>query len=525
MLSATLSRMKAPRSSHRQGFTVVELIIAVAVIAILAAVTIVGYGSWRSNTLESALKSDLEAVKSAMLQQRNFNNAYPTAIPSTIEASNGNVITYAGGDGNGYCVDASNPGVRNVTYLLQVRGSEVVIEKGNCADGPALDPSIYDPAYLAVDSISVAGDGRAYCAVRKNNQQVYCWGIGYNAAPTKIQNIPAPVKKVAAGERTGCALTTSNAVYCWGQNGAGQLGDGTTTTTNSAVRVLGLDGMNITDVVVRSDYSYTQVCVIADGSLYCWGQAAHWKSGIQTTPTKITGLAADGTITNVAFGYYVACVIGDGRVYCWGATTYSTNAGNLAGSTKTTPVAGPLAGKIATRVSVSDGYAQCAVASGELYCWGTALGFGSSHSGSSDVIDNTNSLVNGVYTNGPVLAGNGGLAGLTVTDVSLGNHSACAIANGQPYCWGSNHSGQLGNGTSESSLSVAGVPTAAAVTMPSGEVFTSVSTQIEGSTGRNYRSVCAMSQSAKMYCWGRAPLGTATISGNIQATASPVLAP
>lgn len=503
--------------SFRPGYTLVELAVVIAVIGILAAMVVFAFNGWRVRVATNTLKSDLTNAASQLKSDLNFKSTYP-ANSDGLPKSQGTSYQYTyNATTQSYCLTATSdtPGVPS----FYVSSDNTTSRQGACEGHDESDGTTPDPTYLAASNMSAAADSRHYCAVRKSDKQAYCWSWLTSNIPTKVDGIPGIVTQVSAGRYTSCALTSAKQVYCWGNNSYGQLGDGTTTsTTNSGVKVLGLDGMNVTRVVVRSDSSYTQVCVIADGSLYCWGGASHWKSGTQTVPTKVTGLSADGLITDVDFGYYVACVVGSGQVYCWGATTYSTNAGNLGGSTKTTPVAGLLAGKTATRVSVADSYAQCAVASGQAYCWGTALGFGSSSNGYSHVVDNTMGLVNGTYAVIPVVAGNGALTGMTVTDIAVGNHNVCVIANSKPYCWGSNHSGQIGNSTYETSHAVPGIASATAANVPGGEVFTKISTQKEGSTGREYRSVCALATSSKVYCWGR-------VMSSIQSSPAAVLAP
>lgn len=51
------------KSVGKAGFTIVELLIVVVVIAILAAITIVGYTGIQNQTHDSAIKSDLNTVK------------------------------------------------------------------------------------------------------------------------------------------------------------------------------------------------------------------------------------------------------------------------------------------------------------------------------------------------------------------------------------------------------------------------------------------------------------------------------
>ena len=71
----------------KNGFTIVELMIVIVVIAILAGIAIFGYASWRSSTIETALSSDLSSAASAMKQELNFNNTYSTIIPKSYRGS------------------------------------------------------------------------------------------------------------------------------------------------------------------------------------------------------------------------------------------------------------------------------------------------------------------------------------------------------------------------------------------------------------------------------------------------------
>ena len=56
---------------------------------------------------------------------------------------------------------------------------------------------------------------------------------------------------------------------CWGANGSGQLGDGTTVSAplTALVTVAGVSGA--VDVAVGTQHS---CAVLADGSVRCWGQ-------------------------------------------------------------------------------------------------------------------------------------------------------------------------------------------------------------------------------------------------------------
>src|SRR5690349_2861415 len=120
---------------------------------------------------------------------------------------------------------------------------------------------------------------------------------------------------VSAGTLYTCGVTTAGAAYCWGFNGAGQLGDGTTTDRTSPGLVAG--GVSFAAVSAGD----VQTCgVTAAGAAYCWGNNFYGQLGDGTTTDRSSpGLVAGGvSFAAVSAGYYTCGVTGAGAAYCWG---------------------------------------------------------------------------------------------------------------------------------------------------------------------------------------------------------------
>lgn len=336
------------------------------------------------------------------------------------------------------------------------------------------------------------------------NSEVFCWGINDRGQlgdgtttdrliPTKVGGLleGKVVTNVTAGGNHTCAIAAGE-IYCWGYNGYGQLGNGSTTNSSVPVKVTQDVGLLTGKTVTRSTLSWNHTCVIADSEAYCWGNGVQGQLGDNTSttssvPVKVTqdiGKLSGKVITDISAegGAYHTCVVADGEAYCWGYNGSSQLGNGLTADSpspvKVTQDIGQLAGKTVT--DIATGFSgTCAVASSEVYCWG------SNYSG--ELGDGTTTA------SGVPLKVEGIMAGKTITAVAKGEEHTCVIADGETYCWGYNEYGELGNGTTSTNdtppAKVSGILTGLTVS------------QISISPWNNGTHACALAE-GKIYCWG-----------------------
>jgi len=336
----------------------------------------------------------------------------------------------------------------------------------------------------------------------------YCWGVNNNGelgnststnslVPVAVTTSGAlngkTVTSISAGGNSACVVA-SGSVYCWGYNGYGQLGNGTTTNSNVPVAV-DTTGVVAGKIITSISVGYSTSCAVSTGLAYCWGQGTIGQlgNGLVTnasSPVAVTstGVLAGKSVTNIDVGYNHTCAIASGAAFCWG-NSYFGKLGNssvgIYGNPAPTPLAvdasGVLAGKTLTNISAGETH-TCAIASGAAYCWGNSssgqLGNNSTTSSTLPVAVDATLLKNG-----------------STYDVSVGSYFSCAIASGAAYCWGSNESGRLGNNSATNSK----IPVAVAATaVLTGKSVTALS------VGPNH--TCAIASGAA-YCWGYGDYG------------------
>jgi len=96
-------------AQKQKGFTIVELLIVVVVIAILAAITIVAYNGIQNRARTSAMQSELvSAAKKIEVYKQTLGNgtSYPGDLSvAGVSSSSNNTLTYLPSDGSTYCLD------------------------------------------------------------------------------------------------------------------------------------------------------------------------------------------------------------------------------------------------------------------------------------------------------------------------------------------------------------------------------------------------------------------------------------
>ena len=176
-----------------------------------------------------------------------------------------------------------------------------VNSSGQLGDGGVLNtptfnatPSrVVQPLQTTTRASQVSAGGQHTC-VRALDNAVYCWGdngqgqLGNNVVvPGTDLTVPTLVvggflwSSVSAGSNHTCGITTTQIARCWGYNIAGQIGDGTAPHT----------GVSTPQIVAGSITTWTAIsaggthtCGIAGASTFCWGENNNGELGDDNSP-------------------------------------------------------------------------------------------------------------------------------------------------------------------------------------------------------------------------------------------------
>jgi len=227
---------------------------------------------------------------------------------------------------------------------------------------------------------AISAGYEATCGVTTGGA-AYCWGANNsgqlgNAGDNFWEATPVAVSggltfaSVSAGFDHTCGVTTGGAAYCWGYNGYGELGNGTSTSSTTPVAVSG--GLTFAMISAGNGSVIGVTCgVTTSGAAYCWGDNSQGELGNATLTSSNTPVPVAGGLTFAAVGatYYVTCgVTTSGAAYCWGYN-YSGQLGNGTRTSSTTPVA-VLGGLTFASVTTDPGHSCGVTTSNAAYCWG-----------------------------------------------------------------------------------------------------------------------------------------------------------
>ncbi|MFM8419170.1 MAG: RCC1-like domain-containing protein, partial [Verrucomicrobiota bacterium] len=285
---------------------------------------------------------------------------------------------------------------------------------------------------------------------------IYAWGsnaagqLGDGTADNRTRPVavapgavPAGVTftRVSAGGQHSLALGTDGNVYAWGANPAGQLGDGTTLdrAVPVAVALGGIpSGVTVTQVHAGWDHS---VALGSDGTVYAWGSNAQGQLGDGTAFGRQQPVAVQvGSVRfqSIAAGRFHTVGIGtDGRAHAWGGNVFGQlGDGSMVSQVSPVEVARGALPVGVTFSSVAAGWVHSVArgSDGKAYAWGGNMS-GQLGNGSNDTQSNPVAVL-------------GIPSGVNVAAVAAnGSFSLALGSDGVVYAWGSNDTGQLGDGT------------------------------------------------------------------------------
>ncbi len=316
---------------------------------------------------------------------------------------------------------------------------------GGCATGT--QPGTHEAAGSSTSSLVITtigagrGDnpGSGHTCALDSAGGVWCWGENRfgelgdgttddRSTPVRVTGLKEPVSAIAVGGHHTCALTRSGAVKCWGINVRGQLGDGSG-SESSAVPV-DVTGLQAGVVAISSGAGH--VCALtAARAVTCWGMFGGGASDDVMLPVAIQALWSG--IRAIAAGTSHTCIItAAGGVRCWGSGDW----GQL-GDGKTFTKAIPISDRPVDVVGLSsgvqaiaagDGHTCALTDGGAVNCWG-------------------GNLANSTRENSGVPIAVAGL-GSGVASIATSYWHTCAVTDaGAVRCWGNNEYGQLGDGT------------------------------------------------------------------------------
>ncbi|MEM7126057.1 MAG: C13 family peptidase [Chloroflexota bacterium] len=420
--------------------------------------------------------------------------------------------------GNGSTIDSNTPvavnglssGVSAISasynHTCALTSSGGVLCWGDNSAGQLGDGSFGNTRNTPVDviglssgviAISAGGgsiDGGHTCALTSSGG-VLCWGdnrsgqlgdgsTSSRSTPVAVSDLSSGVTAISVGSYHTCALTSSGGgVLCWGQNGAGQLGNGSSGFNNGSSTPVAVSGLASGVSAISAGSAHTCV-LMSSGGVLCWGdnefgQLGDGSTTDSSTPVAVSGLSSGVTAISAGNGYTCA-LTSSGGVLCWGDNDYG-QLGDGSTTDSSTPVAVSGLSSGVSAISTGNGTFRghnCAVtSSGGVKCWGWNF-FGQLGDGSS-----------GVYRTAPV-----DVIGLSsgVSAISAGYDHTCALtSSGGALCWGGNRFGQLGDGsTTDSSIPVAVSGLSSGVTAISA----------------SHDHTCAATSSG-VFCWGENRMG------------------
>ena len=249
---------------------------------------------------------------------------------------------------------------------------------GNLGDGTTKKRS--SPTQIPGTWDNVAMDSAGGIGI-KDSTELYVWGyqndgqLGLGNPGSESRSSPAQIPgswsssryAIARFGRNAGAVKTDGTLWVWGDNSAGQLGQGNNTKESSPKQVPGT-----TWSAISYDGDDAAAALETDGSGYTCGKNTYGQLGLNDTSNRNTFQQVPGTwerfsISSMRWGLGVKS---DGTLWTWGRNS----AGNLGHNNRDNYSSPKQVGTdttwVASKVSAGSGNCQAVKSDGTLWVWG-----------------------------------------------------------------------------------------------------------------------------------------------------------
>jgi len=251
---------------------------------------------------------------------------------------------------------------------------------GQLGDGSTTDSTTPVEVTGLSSGVAAISSGSSHTCALLNSGAIRCWGhnvlgqLGDGSTtnrntPVDVTGLSSGVAAISLGNGHTCVLLISGAVKCWGFNISGQLGDGTTTSRNTPVDVIGLSS----GVAAISSGSSHTCALLNSGAIRCWGYNISGRLGDGTTtnrntPVDVIGLSSGVAAISAGNGHTCVVLI-SGAVKCWGYNFFG-QLGNVSNTSSSIPVdVFGLSSGVAT-VTLGGDHTCAILDSGAIKWWG-----------------------------------------------------------------------------------------------------------------------------------------------------------
>jgi alpha-tubulin suppressor-like RCC1 family protein len=299
------------------------------------------------------------------------------------------------------------------------------------------------PLHVGTNSWLILAAGQHHSAAIRSDGALFTWGANWagelgdgtavnNSSPVQVGT--SSWSAISCGQGFTGAIRSDGGLFTWGVNNLGQLGDGTTINKSSPIQI----GTSSWTAIACG--AYHALGLRTDALVLTWGYNLYGQLGDGTYTNQSSPVQLGGSLKSwkaIAAGMYHSAAIrlsattNNDRLYCWGANNRGQLGSGVAGNRYTPGGVGVVGTNSWTAVSCGAYHTLGIQPSGALFAWGYGGG------GQLGLNNNLDQQL-------PIQVGTN-----SWTAVSCGGwfHTVAIKTDSTLFAWGTNAKGQLGDGT------------------------------------------------------------------------------